>query len=99
MKSRPDAIGKYRLASAFFALLSLCTLAVGCHTGAEGERCNPLLVPLNSDCNSGLTCQMPSTCAENYCCPSDPSMSTNGYCNGQWCPSVDAGSTDAGNGG
>ncbi len=48
----------------------------GCNQGAEGDRCNPNLVSTNpspsyneDECGSGLTCQSPSFCPENYCCP------------------------------
>jgi hypothetical protein len=45
------------------ALLGLA----GCNQGAEGGRCNPDLS--HNECNSGLTCQQPAQCPENYCCP------------------------------
>ena len=86
-----------RIFSPLWALLAVLTaglLVVGCHQGAEGDRCNPDLPANESDCNSGLTCQMPSTCAENYCCPTPASSSTNGYCNGMLCPQPD-GSTSS----
>jgi hypothetical protein len=65
----------------------------GCDGGREGERCNPALS--HNDCDNGLTCQQPSTCAENYCCPADPTKSTSPYCNGAACPAADAGAVDA----
>jgi len=68
---------------------ALVVLLNGCDGGREGERCNPALS--HNDCDDGLTCQQPSTCAENYCCPVDPSKSFNPYCNGAACPTVDAG--------
>jgi hypothetical protein len=62
----------------------------GCDQGKEGDRCNPDLS--HDECNSGLTCQQPSTCAENYCCPTPASSSSNPYCNGEGCPpAADAG--------
>src|ERR1700733_3860470 len=74
-------------------LLALAPLANGCDGGREGERCNPDLS--HNDCDDGLTCQQPSTCAENYCCPADPTKSSNPYCNGAGCPAPDA-AADAG---
>jgi hypothetical protein len=66
----------------------------GCDQGKEGDRCNPDLS--HDECNSGLTCQQPATCAENYCCPTPASSSSNPYCNGQGCPpAADAGDGDA----
>jgi hypothetical protein len=53
-----------------------------CQQGAEGDRCNPALIQsggavpaYNEDeCNkgSGLSCQVPPTCAIAVCCPSSP---------------------------
>jgi hypothetical protein len=71
----------------------LLAMAGGCVGGNEGDRCNPDLS--HNDCNAGLTCQQPSTCVENYCCPDDPSTSTNPYCNGTLCPAVDDAGPDA----
>jgi hypothetical protein len=66
-----------------------------CDGGNEGDRCNPDLS--HDDCSSGLTCQTPSTCVENVCCPKDPSTSKNDYCNGKSCLPVvdDAGATES----
>jgi hypothetical protein len=75
---------------------SLVSIANGCDGGREGERCNPSLS--HNDCDDGLTCQQPSTCVENYCCPADPSKSANPYCNGAGCPTVDAGPPDSATG-
>jgi len=84
-------------AASFVALAGMIVaLGNGCDGGREGERCNPALS--HNDCDNGLTCQQPSTCAENYCCPADPTTSTNPYCNGAACPAVDAGPVDAGGG-
>jgi hypothetical protein len=70
--------------------------AIGCHEGHEGDRCNPISAANGEDeCDSPLTCQTPSTCVESYCCPADPSMSTNPFCNGLMCPAPTA-SPDAG---
>jgi hypothetical protein len=85
MKSK-TVTRKFVIVNVLLAFLSLGLFSVGCHEAAEGDRCNPDLVPLSSDCNSGLTCQMPSTCAEAYCCPTPASSSSNGYCNGMLCP-------------
>jgi len=65
----------------------------GCVGGNEGDRCNPSQTD-HSECTGGLTCQQPSTCAENYCCPTPASGSSNGYCNGTLCPAAPA--SDAG---
>jgi len=68
------------------------TLGVACNDGREGDRCNPVAAANGEDeCGGGLTCQTPSTCVESYCCPADPTKSTNPYCNGQSCPVPDAG--------
>jgi hypothetical protein len=79
------------LGALVWALGFAATMAVtGCDQGKEGDRCNPDLS--HDECNSGLTCQQPSTCAENYCCPTPASSSSNPYCNGQGCPqAADAG--------
>ena len=69
----------------------------GCDGGREGDRCNPNLS--HNDCNDGLSCVQPSTCVENYCCPTNGS-SSDPYCNGSACPPADAaadtGSSDDG---
>ncbi|HEY5239918.1 MAG TPA: hypothetical protein VIJ22_00570 [Polyangiaceae bacterium] len=49
----------------------------GCNVGNEGERCNPHLS--HDECGAGLSCQQPSDCPENYCCPMS-STSRNAYC-------------------
>jgi hypothetical protein len=88
--TRTDRVSLLARAVALVALGSiLVPLANGCDGGREGERCNPALS--HNDCDDGLTCQQPATCAENYCCPSDPTKSTSPYCNGAGCPAVDAG--------
>lgn len=83
---------RFQVVRFLLAIVTAGLLAAGCHEGAEGDRCNPDLPSTSNECNSGLTCQMPSTCAETYCCPTPASSSTNGYCNGQLCPQPDAGS-------
>jgi hypothetical protein len=57
------------------------TLSIpACHQGDEGDRCNPARVANNDDeCGSGLSCQQPMNCPENYCCP------TNGTSSNPWC--------------
>jgi hypothetical protein len=72
-------------------LAGVVVLGNGCDGGREGERCNPF--SSHDECNAGLSCQQPSTCAENYCCPSPASGSSNPYCNGAACP---PGAADAG---
>ena len=67
----------------------LLVLGNGCDGGREGERCNPLLS--HDECDNGLSCQRPSTCAENYCCPEPASSSSNPFCNGAACPAPDGG--------
>ena len=91
MKSKTAVTRKFVLMNVLLLLVSLALFAVGCHEGSEGDRCNPDLIPSQSECNSGLTCQMPSTCVEAYCCPTDLSSSSNGFCNGMLCPMPDAG--------
>jgi hypothetical protein len=49
----------------------------GCTVGQEGERCNPDLS--HDECGSGLSCQQPKDCPENYCCPTS-GTSNNPYC-------------------
>ncbi len=76
--------------------LTILALTIsGCDGGREGDRCNPDLS--HNDCNDGLTCVVPSTCVENYCCPTPSSASTNPYCNGMACPmaATEANSPDA----
>ena len=70
-------------------LVTVATFAVnGCETGGkEGDRCNALVE--KDECNSGLHCQQ-VTCDRTYCCPTDRS-STDPNCNGDGCPSDDAG--------
>jgi hypothetical protein len=65
------------------AALAALALATGCKGGAEGDRCNPLLVnpQYNEDeCDKGLACQTPSGCPESYCCPPDGGASGNPLC-------------------
>lgn len=82
-----------RAATVVALAVAVMPLAGGCDGGREGERCNPSLS--HNECHNGLTCRQPSTCAESYCCPADPTRSTNPYCNGAGCPAVDAGTVDA----
>ena len=83
------------LALAGAALVSAASCIQG---GNEGDRCNPLLS--HNECDNGLTCQQPSGCAENYCCPADLTHSTSSFCRSDpaACPleaGVDAGTGDA----
>ncbi|HWZ88206.1 MAG TPA: hypothetical protein VNW92_05130 [Polyangiaceae bacterium] len=57
------------------------TLAIpACQGGSEGDRCNPARAAAGEDeCGSGLSCQQPTNCPENYCCP------TNGTSSNIWC--------------
>jgi hypothetical protein len=96
-----SAVNRISVLIAFACAIALFGSA--CDGGNEGDRCNPDLS--HNDCSAGLTCQTPSTCVENYCCPADPSTSTNNYCNGKNCPPAtdaetsvgdDAGAEDAG---
>jgi hypothetical protein len=75
-------------------IAGISIIANGCDGGGEGDRCNPNLS--HNDCGEGLTCMQPATCVESYCCPSDPSTSSNPFCNGQACPAVDGGAGEAG---
>ena len=86
MKSKTGVTRKFVLVNGLLLFVSLALFAVGCHQGSEGDRCNPNLIPSQSECNSGLTCQVPSTCVEAYCCPMELSSSSNGFCNGTACP-------------
>jgi hypothetical protein len=47
---------------------------LGCEQGAEGDRCNPDLA-FTTECNSGLSCVVPSSCVIAVCCPSSPPYS------------------------
>ncbi len=80
-----------------FAIIGIVIASVtnGCVGGGEGDRCNPDQVD-HPECNGGLTCQQPSTCVENYCCPTPASSSSNGYCNGTLCPPAADAGTDSG---
>jgi hypothetical protein len=69
-----------------FAITALALAGLACDGGREGDRCVPDLS--HNDCNDGLTCVTPSTCVENYCCPTPASASNNPYCNGAACPMV-----------
>lgn len=85
----------WKLSLAVFVPLAFLVVTNGCDGGREGERCNPDLS--HDECDDGLTCQQPSTCVENYCCPTPASGSSNPYCNGKGCPNGgDAGPADAG---
>lgn len=66
-----------RIGSALAVLLSVAWLAAGCNQGQEGDRCNPDLS--HDECGSGLSCQQPRDCPENYCCPTSGTTS-NPYC-------------------
>ena len=79
---------KFIQACALAVIAALSLASVGCDGGHEGDRCNPSLS--HDECNDGLSCQTPSTCVENYCCPSNASSSTNPYCNGTLCPASPA---------
>jgi len=91
MKSRTGVTRKFVFVNGLLFLVILALFGAGCHQGSEGDRCNPDLIPSQDECNSGLTCQVPSTCVEAYCCPMDLSSSSNGFCNGKSCPVPDAG--------
>jgi hypothetical protein len=60
------------------------TTAHGCDQGREGDRCNPALTNVDGvnedECGSGLSCQQPVDCPENYCCPVDGGASANPFC-------------------
>ena len=67
---------------------------VGCDGAHEGDRCVPPSLRGSNECGGGLTCQQIGTCGESYCCPADPTKSTNPFCNGSGfasCPAADAG--------
>jgi hypothetical protein len=74
----------------------LAVLGSGCDGGNEGDRCVPTSLLSSDECGSGLSCQQIGGCGESYCCPSDPSKSSNAYCNASSgafssCPASDAG--------
>jgi hypothetical protein len=72
---------KYRISQTRTTLLALgaalSMLSAGCDVGKEGDRCNPDLS--HDECNSGLSCQQPAYCPENYCCPTS-GTSSNPFC-------------------
>jgi hypothetical protein len=82
-----------RLSVLTIVAATIFLLGAACNEGHEGDRCNPKLFHDENQCGHGLACQMPSTCVESYCCPSDPTTSTNPFCNGQMC-SHDAAATE-----
>jgi hypothetical protein len=95
MKTRMTHVSHFVRAAALAAFaLGAFVLTNGCDGGREGDRCNPNLS--HDDCGSGLACIQPSGCAENYCCPADPSKSSNPYCNGAGCPNAIVTGGDAG---
>jgi hypothetical protein len=59
------------------ACLALAVAQTGCEQGGEGDRCNPDLS--HDECGGGLSCQQPTGCPENYCCPTSR-QSANPYC-------------------
>jgi hypothetical protein len=107
--SRRSLLG--RVGAVAVAMSALAVLAGGCDQGNEGDRCNPLLS--HDECGGdtlvcsgpGTSYPLPGNCVENYCCPKDPTKSSNPYCNGtdNSCPAPDAGSStttaDAGDAG
>jgi len=58
---------------ALVAMSAALAVLSACNQGAEGDRCNPDLS--HDECNSGLTCQQPAQCPENYCCPANGTSS------------------------
>jgi hypothetical protein len=94
-KQRNEARFTVRVVALAFTVVGLIALGGGCNQGHEGDRCNPVSAANGEDeCDNGLTCQTPSTCVESYCCPKDPSMSKNPFCNGMMCPAPPDGGTD-----
>jgi hypothetical protein len=83
------------------AVTAVLALTHGCNQGQQGDRCNPTLALANDpyganddECGSGLTCQQPALCPENYCCPtSGPASSPFCMpgCNGGQASICDAG--------
>jgi hypothetical protein len=67
---------RIRIALGFLTAV-LALASGGCEVGKEGDRCNPDLS--HDECGSGLSCQQPTNCAENYCCPAS-GTSTNVFC-------------------
>ncbi len=79
------------------ALAFSSVFAGGCNVGPkEGDSCNGLVQ--EDECIENTTCQTIGSCSQTYCCPSDPSTSTDPHCNGALCPpvEVDGGDDDGG---
>lgn len=92
--ARRKRISDISVKAVYLGLIGAFFFALGfaCNEGREGDRCNPAAAANGEDeCGSGLSCQQPSSCAENYCCPKNPNDSKNPYCNGAACPQPDAG--------
>jgi hypothetical protein len=86
MKLTSSMVAKISVAVA--ALSISLFIGLGCETGGnEGDVCNPLVQ--QDECDNGLSCQQ-ITCAKAYCCPTGGS-SNDPNCNGDHCPSDDAG--------
>ena len=66
-----------RIASTLAILTLVVVGGMGCNVGREGDRCDPDLS--HDECNSGLSCQQPPNCPENYCCPTS-GTSSNPFC-------------------
>jgi len=62
---------------------------------SEGATCNALVV--DNECINNTTCQTIGSCTATYCCPADPTTSTDPHCNGSLCPPLppDGGDDDA----
>jgi hypothetical protein len=74
---------KHRLVRTLIALALSTGVIISipaCNQDSEGDRCNPARAANGEDeCGSGLSCQQPTNCPENYCCPTS-GTSNNPYC-------------------
>jgi hypothetical protein len=63
----------WRVFAAVALVVSLAGGALACEQGAEGDRCNPDRAANGSDeCDAPLTCQQPTSCVIDVCCPPSP---------------------------
>jgi len=68
-----------------FVACGLAYFSNGCDIRPkEGDSCNALIS--HDECSDGLTCQTIGSCTTTYCCPANPSSSSNEFCNGTSCP-------------
>ncbi len=83
----------------FFVCIAIAASS-GCNVGPkEGDSCNGLIE--EDECIENTTCQTIGSCSQTYCCPADPSTSSDPHCNGALCPPLapDGGDDDGGSDG